>query len=80
MASVTIKNIPDDLYDLLKQAASAHHRSINGEFINCLEMTLRPRPLSPAEITDSARRLRSRVDATLVDTDEIQATIHQGRE
>jgi plasmid stability protein len=37
MASVTVKNIPDDLYEQSKQAANAHHRSVNGELIYCLD-------------------------------------------
>lgn len=39
MANVTVKNIPDDLYEQLKQAAEAHHRSVNSELIHCLEQT-----------------------------------------
>lgn len=31
MASLTIKNIPDEVYDMLKRSATANHRSINGE-------------------------------------------------
>ena len=37
MATITVKNIPDELYDLVKQSAKAQHRSINNEIIACLE-------------------------------------------
>ena len=37
MATITVKNIPDDLYERLKQAARAHRRSINSEVIVCIE-------------------------------------------
>ena len=40
MATLTIKNIPDALYDQLKQSAESHRRSINSEVLICLERTL----------------------------------------
>ncbi len=41
MATVTIKNLPDDLYELIKKNASANYRSINGEIIFRLERSLK---------------------------------------
>ena len=43
MPSLTIKNIPDELYVELKHTAEQHHRSINSEVIVCLEQSLLPR-------------------------------------
>ena len=80
MATVTFKNIPDDLYEQLKQAAHAHHRSVNSELIYCLEKTFKPTPVSAAELAEKALALRSRVAASKLDTDEISAAINQGRE
>lgn len=80
MATVTFKNIPDDLYEQLKQAANANHRSINSELIHCLEKVFRPTPVSTAELAEKALLLRSRVAAKQLDTDEINAAINQGRE
>jgi len=48
MATITVKNIPDDLYADLKQAADINHRSINSEIIVCVERALRSQPI-PAE-------------------------------
>lgn len=79
MATVTFKNIPDYLYEQLKQAAQAHHRSINGELIHCLEKTYKPTRLSAAELAKRAGELRSRV-AVRLDSDEITAAKNQGRE
>ncbi len=45
MTTITVKNIPDDLYERLKQAAKTNHRSINSEIIACIESGVRPRPL-----------------------------------
>ena len=40
MPAITVKNIPDDLYENLKLAAQVNHRSINSEIIACLEKEL----------------------------------------
>jgi plasmid stability protein len=80
MATVTFKNIPDDLYEKLKQAAIAHHRSVNSELIYCLEKTLKPIRSSTVELAEKAQALRNRVTVERLDTDEISAAIHQGRE
>ena len=80
MPTVTFKNIPEDLYEQLKQAATAHHRSINSELIHCLERTFKPTPVSAAELAEKARALRSRVAAAQLDVEEINAAKNQGRE
>jgi plasmid stability protein len=60
--SVTIKKIPERLYRSLKQRARAHHRSINGEAIACLERTLGVTRLAPqgvlARIDEMREQLR----------------------
>lgn len=80
MATVTFKNIPDDLYEKLKQAANAHHRSVNSELIYCLERTFRPIRISANELAEKASALRSRVSAERLDVDEIIAARNEGRE
>lgn len=40
MTALTIKNIPDSLYQVLKSTAKAHRRSINNEVITLLEEKL----------------------------------------
>ena len=79
MPAITVKNIPEALYDRLKDAASAHHRSINSELIYCLEQTLLPRRVDPCEHLQRARALRKDIDGTLVDIDDIQDAIREGR-
>ncbi|MFN2329900.1 MAG: Arc family DNA-binding protein [Chromatocurvus sp.] len=80
MATVTFKNIPDDLYGLLEQAAHANHRSVNSELIHCLEKTFKPTPVSAAELAEKALELRRRVVAKQLDPEEINAAIIQGRD
>ena len=47
MATLAIKGMPDDLYDLLKQRAKAHRRSINAEVIRCIELAVRSQRIDP---------------------------------
>ncbi|MAY36399.1 MAG: DNA-binding protein [Spongiibacteraceae bacterium] len=79
MAAITIKNIPDDLYAHLKQAAKAHHRSVNSELIACLERVLLPSKASPAERLNAARALRSRATADVLSADGIDDAKREGR-
>ncbi|MCZ7665912.1 MAG: Arc family DNA-binding protein [Chloroflexi bacterium] len=58
MATVTIKNIPDDLYDELKRRAARNRRSINSEIILLIEHTFRSYKPEPQDIEMQAKRLR----------------------
>ena len=40
MPTLTVKNIPDALYERLKQSAAEHRRSLNSEILVCLERAL----------------------------------------
>jgi len=61
MASITVKKIPEELYQRLKESASMHRRSINGEIIYCLEQVLRSRRLNPDEYLLHADGLRKEI-------------------
>lgn len=79
MAAITLKGIPDDLYERLKLSAKAHHRSLNSEVIACLERQLTPHVPSTDERLARARKLRAAVDAAELDPQEIAEAIRQGR-
>src|ERR1700691_1633185 len=57
--TLTLKNIPDEIYTRLKDLAAMHRRSLNSEAINCLESVLVHNKISPAERLERARDLRS---------------------
>lgn len=78
-ATITLKNIPDDIYARLKEAADAHHRSLNSEVIACLERTLLPTRVSAQERLARARQLRQSLTAGAFKADEIDGAIDQGR-
>jgi len=57
--NLTLKNIPDEVYDRLRWSAETHRRSINSEAIVCLEAILTPARVSAAERIQRAQRLRA---------------------
>lgn len=79
MASITIKNIPDELYEKLRITANLHRRSINSEMINCLESVLLPKKLTISEKLQRAKLIRSKIKSDTVNPDEISKAISEGR-
>jgi plasmid stability protein len=61
--TLTLKNIPDAVYDRLKLAAEMHRRSLNSEAIVCLESVLLPTKMMPSERIARARELRAALPA-----------------
>ena len=47
MPTITVKNIPPDLYNMLKHSAQINRRSINSEILFCLEQSLRSKRVDP---------------------------------
>ena len=58
MATVTIKNIPDELYKRLKAVAEVNRRSINSEIIMCIENSIASQKINLDEMLDNVRQLR----------------------
>lgn len=58
MATVSVKNMPDDLYARLKQEAARNRRSLNREIIVCLERAVSVEKISPEAVLARARQLR----------------------
>jgi antitoxin FitA len=63
MPSLTVKNIPADLYELLKKSATVNHRSINSEIITCIERGVRGRKFSADDLLVRARQLRRKTES-----------------
>lgn len=78
-ATITLKNIPEEIYDSLKQAANAHHRSINSEAIACLERVLLPSKTGNDEHLARARQLRESLKGKKFKVADIDKAIDQGR-
>ncbi len=79
MPALTIKNIPTDLYNELKNVAKQHHRSINSEVIICLKETLFPKKISPEDRLTNIQALRSQIKPNIITTQDIEQAINEGR-
>ena len=78
-AAITLKNIPDEIYDRLKLAAKANHRSVNKQAIACLEQALRPAQKSPEETLARIRALRASLGTQKFNHRDIDRAINWGR-
>jgi antitoxin FitA len=58
MATITIKNIPEAVYQRLKRQAARNRRSVNQQVIACLEHSTGSVPLDPAAFLARAREIR----------------------
>jgi hypothetical protein len=79
MATVTVKNIPDELYDRLKSVAEINRRSINSEIIMCIEKTVISRPLNLDDLLENARQFRKLTAGHLISDEEFNKAKTEGR-
>ncbi len=79
MPAITIKNIPQDLYQKLKHFAEIHHRSVNGEVIHCLEMVLTPTRIATDEHLAAAARIRAELKGIRVTETDLKEAKRKGR-
>lgn len=77
--TLTLKNIPDDLYGRLKESADAHRRSLNSEVIVCLESLLLPQKVSVNERLARALKIRQSLAGTTYSTEDIAQFRGEGR-
>lgn len=79
MANLTIKNIPDELYEKLKASAEANRRSINSEVIMMMERILRKPKKNPEVIQARAAKLRELTAHYVITEEELEEWINEGR-
>ena len=81
MKTITVKSIPDDLYERLKQRATENRRSINSEIIVCIERTVQSRKHESIDnVLTKAREMRNRTSGHLLTVDEFSEMKSVGRE
>ena len=80
MVTVTIKNIPEHIYERIKSQAKANHRSINGEILSILEQAISLPPIDVKSTLERARKVRELTAKYTVKADEIEKMINEGRE
>ncbi len=79
MATITVKNIPDELYARLKVAAAGNRRSINGEIISRIERSLTPQRIPSAVLLARIRKLHESFDGQTLTVEQIGEAKAEGR-
>ncbi len=80
MKTITVKSIPDDLYERLKQRATENRRSINSEIIVCIERSVQSQKQEEIDdILAKARQMRSWTEANPITNEELTVTKITGR-
>ena len=77
--TLTLKNIPDEIYERLKASAATNRRSMNSEAIVCLEAILLPAKVEPVERLARARALRGALPKGQFKARDIDALKREGR-
>ena len=76
MATLTLKNIPDDLHRRLSERAARNRRTLDDEALACLEAAL----AEEAEtLLARIRERRARLDQVYLTEKNLQAAIDEGR-
>jgi len=79
MATITVKNIPPEIYEKIKQSAALNRRSINSEIIACLERVFSSQPADPEVWLATARRLREQTAVYIASDDDLKQAKEEGR-
>lgn len=79
MTSITIRDIPEDLYARIKELAAANRRSINSELIVVIERGVAAQPLDPESFLAEVRQLRESTLDYVISDDELNEWKREGR-
>ncbi len=61
MPAITLKNVPTDLYQLIKKSASSNFRSINSEILFHLNKTLGYKPVNSEQLLERISKLQKEI-------------------
>jgi len=78
MATLTLRNVPDELYESLKADAKRNRRSLNQEAIARLQHAVAG-PRTSEEMFAIIRRAHERAPGLSLTPEEIDAAINEGR-
>jgi antitoxin FitA len=78
MATLTIKNLPDELYEQIKTSAAVNRRSINQEVIYLIEQVLAANAVGQEATLEEVRVLREQLGIYVTD-EEINQAKNEGR-
>ena len=78
MATITLKNLPDELHERLKKRAAQNRRSLNSEVIACLEDTAGMESKDTERFLAEAQALRKKIGGYLTEK-QLNRYKRQGR-
>lgn len=79
MADLTIKNMPDPLYDKLKASAEANGRTVHSEVMVLMMQFLQKPKRNVTLMAAKATKLRGRTAHYVIDEAQLEAWINDGR-
>ncbi len=79
MATITIKNIPLDIYERLKRRAKANRRSINQEVIAVIERALEIPPIDVDSTLKRTHKIRELTAQYRLRDEELEQWKSEGR-
>jgi len=79
MATLTIKNIPLDVYERLKHRAKANRRSINQEVIAVIERALETPPIDVDSTVERTQKIRELTAQYRLRDEELEQWKDEGR-
>lgn len=79
MATLTIKNIPNEIYDKLKRRAKANRRSLNQEAIAVIEQALQTPPIDVGTTLQRTRKIRELTAQYRLRDEDLKKWKNEGR-
>jgi plasmid stability protein len=79
MPSITVKNIPDEVYSRLRAAAETNRRSINMEIIARIEESLISKRLPARNVIARIRQLHARLGDRKFSLEQLEEARREGR-
>lgn len=79
MPNLTLRGVPDEVHAELKAAAKRNHRSLNGEILNRLTMSIRLMPADRAGLLERIKREREPAGSIDLDDETILEFKNAGR-
>lgn len=79
MRAITLKGIPDDLYERLKKRARDERRSINSEILICIERALDEADIRTGSVREVAAEYRAKTRRFPLNDSIIDRAKNEGR-
>ncbi len=79
MPTITLKNVPNELYEALKLRAKLHRRSLDSEIITILEHVTMPQPVDVDAILAEVQQIREKTKGYFLNDELLRRMKDEGR-